>query len=378
MTMHPALQSGWDSVPTEYASERDELIAWKIRALLVGYHFHWVGSGWTTLSKEEVFHVPIVNPATGRSSRTHTQAGVYDGIIEREGKRFLLEQKTSSEDIADPNSAFWRRTVFDSQVSMYVASQIQQGSVLDGTVYDAVRKPGIRPKSIPVGKRNSNADEATGTQMEILDRGTYFGVAASESAIEACRSGACVETPALYYCRLARDTLVNPEKYYQRRIIPRLREDLIDFSHELWEVSHDIRETEKNGRHYRNSGACMPFGTPCEYISICAGESDPDGDQWRQREHVHTELGNGFGEAVLTNSRIKTYQTCRRKHYFRYVKAIEKVDSETKEALYFGSMWHVAQEHWWNYFLDEETENGSEDEDASEHQQQGGDGEIIS
>ena len=375
MTMHPALAAAWDSVPTEYASDRDELIAWKIRALLVGYHYRWISSGWTTIFKEEVFHLPIVNPATGRSSRTHTQAGVYDGIIEREGKRFLLEQKTSSEDISDPNSAFWRRTVFDSQVSMYVSSVVQQGSVLDGTVYDAVRKPSIRPKSVPVGRKNG---DLSGTQLEILEKGTYYGVPASEESIEACRNGTLAETPALYYCRLARDTLAQPDKYYQRRIIPRLREDLIDFAHELWDVSHDIRETSKNGRHYRNSGACMPFGTPCEYISICAGESDPDGDQWKQRKHVHTELGDGFGASVLTNSRIKTYQTCRRKHYFRYLRAIEKVDGETKEALYFGSMWHVAQEHWWNYFLDEETENGSEDEDASEHQQQGGDGEIIS
>jgi len=50
------------------------------------------------------------------------------------------------------------------------------------------------------------------------------------------------------------------------------------------------------------------------------------------------------GTDVLTNSRIRCFQTCRQKHYFQYELGIEKVDEEEREALFFGTVMHSALE----------------------------------
>src|SRR6185436_13920361 len=79
------------------------LVAAKCRGLMIGYHARWESANWQAESVEEVFHVPVVNPATGAKSRTFTMAGKYDGIVTRDNQFYLLEHKTTSEDISDPN-----------------------------------------------------------------------------------------------------------------------------------------------------------------------------------------------------------------------------------------------------------------------------------
>jgi CRISPR/Cas system-associated exonuclease Cas4 (RecB family) len=54
----------------------------------------------------------------------------------------------------------------------------------------------------------------------------------------------------------------------------------------------------------------------------------------------------GDGRNVLTNSRIRCFQTCRRKHFYEYELGVERQDEEEREALYFGNLWHAALEAW--------------------------------
>lgn len=339
-----ALKSAIDAINEANA---DPLLSAKARALMRGYEARWAGNEWSHISTEEMFQLPIVNPETGASSRTFTHAGKYDGtILSRREQPWLLEHKTTSEDIEDPNATYWRRLAIDSQVSGYVLANWQDGRKLEGTLYDVIRKPGIRPKKIPKA-------DAT----HITSSGRYHGFEVPTSIRYCVASGQESECDKLFEMRMAREVIDEPNRYYQRRPIPRLDDDLLEYAGELWDVAQTIMDARRTNRHYRNSAACVTFNTPCEFLSICSGHDSTDSDRWRKAESVHDELSlNNDGRSVLTNSRIKCFQTCRRKHYLRYELGLRRVDSEDREVLVFGALLHLGLAAWWS--CQKETEHG--------------------
>lgn len=310
----------------------------KVRGLMVGYDARWGDAEWTLDGEPEVtVTLPIVNPETGRTSRTFTQAGKFDGVVTGYGKRLLLEHKSTSDPIVDPDATYWRRLAIDSQVSKYMLLAWQSGDKLDGALYDVIRKPAIRPK------RLAKADLA-----EISARGTYCGFEVERAEYEAVLRGQGEETPYLYALRVARETLTEPDAYFQRRTIPRLDSDVVDYATELWAIADEIRLARLSGRHFRNSSACLEWGRACEYLGLCSGYDDPDSGNWTRAANVHEELdGIADGRDVLTNSRIKTFQLCRRKHQLRYEEGLRRIQEDEAEALVLGTALHVALAAWW-------------------------------
>lgn len=315
------------------------IVGAKVKGLMVGYDARWSGAEWRLEGEaERIVLLPIVNPTTGRASRTWRQAGKFDGVLNGYGRRVLFEAKTTADDIADPNSVYWRRLAIDSQVSTYLLQGWQDGQKLDGALYDVTRKPGIRPKNIA-------AKDIT----MIRATGKYCGIELPPELADLIRDGLTEETPEIYAVRLSAETLSEPDRYYQRKHIPRLDSEIVEYAEELWQVADEIRLARLSGRHYRNSNACLEYGRPCQYLGICSGHDTPESDHWRRLENVHTELDglDGDGRDVLTNSRIKTYMSCRRKHQLRYELGLVRADSEEAEALYFGRIWHAALAEWW-------------------------------
>jgi ATP-dependent helicase/DNAse subunit B len=123
-----------------------------------------------------------------------------------------------------------------------------------------------------------------------------------------------------------------------------------------------MRDAKKNNAHFRNSGACFNYGSACEYLNLCSGCDEPDSDRWQKKPKKHPELPDGIGgSGVLTNSRLRCFATCRRKHYYQYELGIERFDAERREALYFGSLFHEALDVWWRAH-DERQKNGSNEQ----------------
>ena len=214
--------------------------------------------------------------------------------------------------------------------------------------WDVVRKPSIAPKKLAKGVRAS----------AMADR-KYFGRLLSNESLEHLQAEER-ETPEMYESRLAHDcTNERPEWYFQRRSVPRLDSEILEYAHELWDHGQEILHTRNTKRHVRNSGACMLYGSPCKFLGICSGHDSEDSDNWTRKTSVHPELPelNGDGRNVITNSRIRCFQTCRKKHFFEYELGIERVDEEERESLVFGSTWHAALEAWFNTFRKESEEN---------------------
>lgn len=346
----------WDS-PLAQPSDDAVLRYEQCKAQLIGYHEQWQAVEWEPILVEYQYHLPVVNPETSRSSKIWTQAGRIDGLVQSADETYLLEHKTTSEDIESADSSYWQRLTIDSQVNKYMLAMWQESYDLAGTLYDVIRKPGIRPKTIPEAARRT-----------IASLKTYCGVEVPDDIVQSVISGQTQECPRLYGLRLLADIHEQPGKYYQRRIVPRLDHDLLEFAGELWGVCDEINRVRRSGLNVRNSGACMTWGRPCEYLGICSGHDDISSQNWVSRKNVHAELGGiEDGRQVMTHSRLQCYHTCRRKHYYRYELGITKVVEEEVETLLYGHLLHVGLEQWWRHLMkgDDNGDNGDASREAN-------------
>ena len=308
------------------------------RGLLRGYDARWRDAhrNIEILEIEKTYKAPLINPASSRLSRTFSLAGKLDKIVRENGLVFY-DHKTTSYDISDPNGDYWRQLQIDGQAKFYEILLRSNGIAVERIVWDVIRKPRIKPKKL-----------AKAAQAEIVSLGTYCGFKVSQDTIERTKY-ATEENAELYEHRVARESLDNPDRYFQRQPVMRLDDELVEHWSEVWDISGEIREARRNGRWSRNSGACMNYGRACQFLAICSGHDAPDSDEWATKKNVHSELDDidGDGRSVITNSRLRCFQTCHRKHFYQYELGIEKPERETEESLYFGSLFHASLDKWW-------------------------------
>jgi hypothetical protein len=338
--------------------DSQQLVLAKCRALLRGYDARWRNAGYIPESVERAMTADLYNPDTNGKSRTFILGGKLDVVARYLNRRVLIDHKTTSQDIADPDAPYWRQLVIEGQASHYMLLQWMHGEKCDDAVWDVIRKPQISPKKITKAEIRA-----------VVSLGDYFGLKVSEADKQTFIAGGERETVAMYEARLANDCIKErPEHYFARRSVPRLDGEILEYAREVWQHSQDILYARQMERlPPRNSGACMNYGTPCKFLGICSGHDTPESDRWQPKQQIHPELPPEIGgdRKLLTNSRIRTFQTCRRKHYYEYDLAIERQDEEEREALYFGTVYHIGQAAWWASLLPEVNDDNGNESPAS-------------
>ncbi len=249
----------------------------------------------TVLASEEGFEVPIINPDSGRSSRTFVYAGKIDRRLKlADGRLALMENKTTSSDIA-PESDYWRRLRIDTQIARYVLAARHLGHAIDTVLYDVVRKPGMRPGSVPF----TDADgvkivlDQAGQRVRTKD-GKKFretGDAAAGYVLQVRP-----ETPEEWAARLHAGILENVDYHFARREIPRTDMDLEEARRDLYDQTAVLANCDREDRWPRLSSQCIGFGR-CAYIDLCSTNWKP-GDGTVPPGFVrvadsHVELSNG-------------------------------------------------------------------------------------
>lgn len=231
--------------------------------------------------------------------------GKIDKVVARNGRTILVDHKTTSMSI-DSDSVYWRQLQIDSQHQHYEILLLSNGILVDDIMWDVVRKPAIKRRA----KRQP-------------------------------------ETLAEYSQRVYETMVGDIGRYFSRYYVERFSVELLEYGREVLSIVEDIDRCREEDSHYRNPGSCFSFGTPCVYLGICSGFDTPGSDRWVAREYVHPELDLETEEQVYTNSRIRCWQSCRKKHYFRYELGIERRDAEEKKALAIGSLWHNLMDLYW-------------------------------
>ncbi len=336
----------------------DELVTAKVRALMIGYASRWDDSECRVLAVEKMLVSDLLNPDTGRRSRSLRIGGKLDVVMERRSKLVVIDHKTTSEDVTDPAGTYWRQLVVDAQPSHYMLLAWLSGEKLDEAMWDIIRRPSISPKQITTKAEKANI---------IANRRYCNRPISDETCIYLGQEGR--ENIELYTSRLIQNCCdERPEWYFARRTVPRLDGELMDYGRDLWEIGQIIIEARRLNRWPKHPGSCMAYSRPCPYLGICSNFDRPDSDKWLVKSQVHTELPDldGDGRETLTFSSIRCYQTCPRKFYYRYQMGIERHDEEDSEALTFGRAIHEALEaHWEALIPQEKTHEHSNDAPGS-------------
>lgn len=248
------------------------------------------------------FKFSLINPRTGRASRTFWLAGKIDAIvILPDGRLAVWECKTTSDDIG-PDSDFWLQLRADPQISLYTIAARTLGFNVACVIYDVARKPAIRPRQIPQldsdGKKIVlDEDGLRVRRVNILKSGKP-----GKSHDEPIQSGSSAkgwvlqtktESPTEYGIRLLADITEQPDRYYARREVPRLDDELQEFAAELWQRGKELRERQRAGRWFRTVSK-WTCGN-CDYKHLCLEKIrvNPDAPPpvgYEFAESVHPEL----------------------------------------------------------------------------------------
>jgi len=278
----------------QYQPEHIELLDWRyehetLRRLIAGYVWRWKTSI-KYVATEQSFRLPLINPVTGKPSRTFDIAGKIDNIGELEDRRLaVVEHKFLGEPI-DSGADIWKRLQIDHQISLYLDAARRMGYKVDTVIYNVIRKPVIKPTIVPI------LDD-DGIKI-VLDRdgNRVMAKAGKPRQTSSEKDGWVLQTRPMtieeWGEKLNADISARPEYYYVRQEIPRLDNDLKEYAKELWEIAHTIRDAHNNNRWYRtvNRNTC----SWCEYYGLCTSKFNPDVDTlpegFQRLDKIHPEL----------------------------------------------------------------------------------------
>lgn len=267
---HTGLEAWWlthdlDAALAAVAGRgRDPFTQVKVEEMLRGYHNRWINDAFDVIGVEVEFRVPLLNPATMQASRTWTLGGKIDVLL-RDG---IVEHKSSSEDIS-PGADYWLKLALDTQLSLYVIGAESHGVQVKTITYDVALKPGLKPlKATPVESRKYKQNGELYAAQREFD-----------------------ETPEEYRLRTRAAIEAEPDRYYQRREVPRMESQIADYMADCWAQAKNLREENLSGRHVRNPDACFAMGK-CWAWDICSVGVNPEDhpERYQRIAEVHPEL----------------------------------------------------------------------------------------
>lgn len=270
-----AQQTGRDPYAEIDARAPSPLWIEKLRRLFAAYAWHWKDQPLEFDASEHTFRTEIAGSEF---------EGQLDGIVWMDGRRGIIERKTTSDGL-DSESAYWDRLRLDVQTGIY-SSAIDFRP--DFILYDVVRKPTINPKRLTKAECSRMTKELV-TSGSAAYFGEHFDVHQLHDLLIVGR-----ESVELYGARLTADIGDRPDFYFARRPVDRTAGDYAALHDDL-RMQVDIIERARDTDSFpRNPDSCAAFGR-CAFFGICSnnvhpqvGESPPFG--FRRREHRHPEL----------------------------------------------------------------------------------------
>lgn len=271
---------------------------------------------------------------------------------------YVHEIKTSSESI-EIGEIYWKRITLDPQLSLYIKAVRSLGFDVVGALYDVLRRPDLRPfVATPVDLRKYTKP----TAKEPVSR-----LYANQRDRD--------ETPEEYGARCLEAIMEAPDRYYQRGVITRLDDELVEAQRDVWQTATAMRDAKRLRIYPRNPDACVQWSRTCDYLSVCCGEASIDDPVLFQiAERKHSELdavcgsckgsgvikiikislgplqcaacgGSGQAQDLLTQSSLRTYRACPRRYFYRYELQARPLAAEAKP-LRTGKSVHGALEVW--------------------------------
>jgi hypothetical protein len=302
----------------------------KLEVMIVGYHTRWydyITDRFTVLEVEVEFQCPLVNPTTGKHSRTFELGGKIDAIVFDRvlGIVCIVEHKSTTYSL-DGDSGYWPRLRLDSQISDYYIGAKSLGHDAESCLYDVSRKPGLKPQKATheddrkytiarackrcvaaAKKATKKANlELPRHLKEPVPRTTQVPLTPDCPDCQPSRLYATMrehdETPDEYRDRLVASMAESPDSYFAMRSVARLDEDLEEHRLDSWQQAKLLRECQKlqavaeaKGIDPRSAWPkapehCFDFQRACCYHVVCTRQRTIDDNELFETTDAHPEL----------------------------------------------------------------------------------------
>ncbi len=263
----------------------------KAEALLIGYDARWGGERYEVLAVEVEFRAEL--PGALPFAAPQRLGGKLDVLVrDAAGRVFIVEHKTSSEDIST-GSSYWARLRLDGQVSMYYLGAAALGYEVEGVIYDVLAKPGEKPlKATPEDQRKYTQPKSrvcAACKDKAPARASCkgcdgLGRIVTEPARLYSNQRLQDETPEEYRARVVAALAEDPERYFARAVVVRLEAER---ARHLAELQAEARELAA-AAPLPNPDSCTRYGSTCSYFAVCTGERRID--EYPQLTNLHPEL----------------------------------------------------------------------------------------
>jgi len=186
---------------------------------------------------EETFEVPIINPETGKSSRTFTLRGRIDLRL----PQTLVEHKSTAKVTESYLSQLWS----DFQIQLYTSALRQLGHPIKEVLYNVIEKPMIRQK------QNETSEQFFERLMEKYSDG----------------------------------------KLFHREVLYFSEPDLEQVQADVWQICQRILFSRRHNAWLQNRAACFHWGRACSYLPLCrSGDNSIIRENQYQHKEAHEEL----------------------------------------------------------------------------------------
>ena len=309
--MNKATQAALDSMDKWFKSNPDPqqpLHRARLRGIVKAYGERWSkdAGNYEVIEVEKLLMAPIKSLDKSGKNSIFTASGKIDVIVQEKvgGKNLLIMDHKTASSVHSPEKD--EHLMISSQPSQYAYLCWANGLKPTHLLWDRVLK------SLHRKGKSESYDELEQRVFEI-----YMGDASK----------------------------------FTRSKIPIIKDQIARHVADLYDWAQEIFFESKLQDHLRSTGNCFSFNTPCEYLGVCTGFSDPEDENiWKKTGPSHAELDlpkniNPFN--ILTNSRLSMYQSCRQKHEYRYNQGLTKIGAENNENLHIGSAFHSGMEAYW-------------------------------
>jgi len=247
----------------------------------------------TEVSTERVVNLPVINPSSGRPSRTFRYMGVADRV---EGGK-LIDWKSC----ASPAQYINERSI-GFQAEMYALALAGDGHEINEIEYRLIKKPTIRL----CGK------DAT-----------------TEAYEERCLQW-LLEKP---------ENMVSHTSFISSQRMSQAEQF-------IWDCSKRIIENRNNDRWLPTSKACYAWSRECEFMELCQSVCDSSDTDWvietnyEEMSDTHPEINVPTTKNILTFSSMSCLCLCNMKYYWKYERGLRRT-GQYSDALWIGSAMHV-------------------------------------
>ena len=288
---------------------------------------------------ERIVSMPVVNPDTGRASRSFVFMGVLDF---EEGDKIADYKGTSRPD------RFITQLAIGYQAELYTLARQHEGYKVLEIEYRIIARPSLRYSHPSV--RYAVTKPSRKTAIRVLDD-------LKEAKALAIMQGAEVEE---------RWTGDRDRNAYEQRCFEWLAEDptrirsypyfvskakLTQAQWFLWECGKRILDSRTNNRWIPNPGACFAYDRPCVYQPLCEAVLNGNNyhdvlvENFQIVESSHPELNGADsdhnGKGVLTYSSLSDLTSCEMLYCWRHEQRLRKRVDEESGPLWTGSATHV-------------------------------------